>query len=420
MNNATLSQIRLESKHAIREVHFSQGKMKSCSLRCLIGILTVVAVSMLTGCAAPSTTESMEGIATSTVIPSRTLTEARIIPVRSAALSFPIVGIIDEVLVAEGMPVAEGEVIARLKGMDRARAVISQAEVMRLSAQKDLDDFTDKTEISTAEAELVLARAQIELNDARDARKSLDYQQVSGAALDSLRAVYYMALDDFKDAEDEYEPYKDRGEKDLDRAAYLTKLSNARLAKDRALYNLNKALEMPDPEKIAKADARLSLAEAALTDAQSTYDKVKDGPDASRLAILEAAVRNADAQLAAAQSSLKDLEMIAPFDATVISNDLKPGQAVSPDTTVMLGDISQWQIETTDLVELDIINIHPGDPVLVTFDAIPMLKITGTVDRIKQMGIASKGDTTYTVTINLDETDPRLLWNMKAFVAFEK
>ncbi len=341
------------------------------------------------------------------------------VPIRNAALSFPASGIVDEVLIPEGETVQAGDVIARLKGIDRAHAAVTQAEVLKLTSQKNLDDFTEKSSISTADAELALAKAQIELKNARDARKSLDYQQVSNAALDGMRATYYMALDDFKEAEDEYEPYKDRGEKDLERAAFLTKLSNARLAKDRALFNLNKALEMPDPEKVAKGDARLALAEAALADAQSTYDKVKNGPDASQLVILEAAVRNADAQLEAARSNMKDLELIAPFAGTVISNDLKPGQAVSSTVTVMIGDISAWQVETTDLVELDIVNIKQGDPVTVTFDAIPSLKMTGTVNRVKQMGLASKGDTTYTVTIDLDQTDPRILWNMKAFVSFE-
>jgi len=388
----------------------SSGLIFSCAL-------TLALISA--GCAAPAATQT-HVTPTVTAVPRRTLSEARIIPVRNAALSFASAGIVDEVLSPEGTVVKEGDVIARLKGTDRAKAAITAAEVLKLSSQKDLDDFTDKSDVSKASAELTLAKAQIELKNARDARNSLDYQQVSGPALDSLRATYYMALKDFKDAEDDYEPYKDRGEKDLERAEYLQKLSNARLAKDKALYNLNKALEMPDPEKIARADARLSLAEAGLADAQSTYDKVKAGPDETKKVILDAAVKNADAQLEAARAALDDLQLKAPFDGTVISNDLKPGQAVSPAVTVMVGDISSWQVETTDLVEQDIVKIQPGDPVTVSVDAIPSLKLPGVVNRIKQMGIASKGDTTYTVTIDLEQSDPRLLWNMKAFVAFEK
>lgn len=386
----------------------------------LLPLFPVLLISMLlTGCSPSASTQTPAALPV-TAVPERTLSEARIVPIRNAALSFPSAGIVDEVIAPEGASVKEGDVIARLKGTDRARAAITQAEVQILSAKKDLDDFIEKSDIARANAELILAKARIELKNARDARDSLDYQQVSGPALDSLRATYYMALKDFKDAEDEYEPYKDRGEKDLERAQYLQKLSNARLAKDKALYNLNKALEMPDPEKISRADARLSLAEAALIDAEATYDKVKSGPDESEKIILDAALKNAEAQLKAARAALEDLELRAPFDGTVISNDLKPGQAVSPIVTVMLGDISAWQVETTDLVEQDIINIQPGDPVTVAIDAIPSLKLPGVVNRIKQMGIASKGDTTYTVFIDLEESDPRLLWNMKAFVAFEK
>lgn len=377
----------------------------------------MVLVLAMTGCSVLNPVEATPQ-PTDTPIPPRTLTEARVIPVRNAALSFPIAGIVDEVLIVEGELVEAGAVIARLNGVDRARAVVTQAELLVLSSQKDLDDFKEKSSISTADAELALAKARIELKNAQDARKSLDYQQVSNAALDGLRATYFLALDDFKEAEDEFEPYIDRGEKDVERANYLTKLANARLAKDRALYNLNKALEMPEPEKVARADARLSLAEAALADAVSTFDKVQHGPDPTQLVILEAAMRNAETQLEAAQASLKDLELIAPFAGTIVSNDLKPGQAVNSSVSVMLGDLTEWQVETTDLVEMDIVNVKSGDPVTVTFDAIPSLMMTGEVTRIKQLGLATKGDTTYTVTIDLENNDPRLLWNMKAFVAF--
>lgn len=350
----------------------------------------------------------------------RTLSEARVVPVKNAALSFSIPGLVDEVLAAEGQMVEEGEIIARLKGVDRARAAIAQAEFLLLSSQKNLDDFVEKSAIASGEAELALARARIELQNARDARESLDFQQVSDDALNNLRATYYLALEDFKEAEEDFEPYIPRLDTDLEKAAFLGKLSNARLARDQALFNLNKALENPSADKIARADARLAIAEAMVEDTQRTYDRVKDGPDADQLVILEAAVRNAEAQLEAARTALADLEMVAPFAGTIVSNDLKVGQAVSAANRVMLGDISSWQVETTDITEIDIVRIMVGDPVKVSIDAIPGLTLAGQVNRLKSIGENIKGDTTYTVYIDLDTEDPRLLWNMKAFVAFEK
>lgn len=421
MNNPLFVSFRLESNHVKKVLSGAKVSMKLLRTVPIIIATTMITgfitsgCSILTGSATPTLLP-----ATVTPIPPRTLTEARVIPIQNAALSFSLSGIVDEVILAEGKTVPAGGVIARLKGIDRAHAAITQAEVLRLSSQKDMDNFTEKSKIASADAELALAKAQIELKSARDARKTLDYQQVSNTTLDGMRATYFIALDDFNNAEDDFEPYKDRGEKDLDRAAFLSKLSNARLAKDRALYNLNKAMEMPDPEKMAKGDARLSVAEAILADAQSTFDKVKAGPDPGQLAILAAALKNAESQVEAALAGLNDLELTAPFAGTVISNDLKPGQAVSPAVVVMLGDISAWQLETTDLVELDIVTIQSGNPVMITFDAIPDLKLAGTVNRVRQIGQSSKGDISYTVTIDLDETDPRLLWNMKAFVAFDK
>lgn len=382
----------------------------------------MIIAGMAGGCSAVQPTKYVVPIVEKTIEPiahSRILTEARVIPIQNAAISFPEPGIVNDVLVKEGEMVEEGEVIARLNGYERAQAAVTQAELLVLVTSKDLDEFVQKSTIATADAEQKLAKAQIEFKNATEARKSLDFQQVSNTALDGLRATYIIALNEFNEAEDDYEPYKDRGEKDVERAELLTRLSNARLAKDRALYNLNKALEMPEEEKIAKVDARLSLAIAILADAQSEYDKVKVGPEVEQLTILETAVRNAEAQLAAAKAGQADLELRAPFKGSVISNELKSGQAVNVDVVVMVADTSAWQIQTTDLVELDVISIQPGDNAKITFDAIPDLEMGGVVRRIKQLGESSKGDITYTITIDLEGTDPRLLWNMKAFVSFD-
>lgn len=388
----------------------------------VIIFITLLLMSMgIAGCGqsqnepAPISTQPTSAAVSTT---ERTLAEAKILPIKNIALGFSYPGIVDEILVTEGEQITQGEVIARLKGVNKARAAISQAEVALLSAQKNLDDFTEKAKIASAEAELALAKAKIELQSASDARESLDYQQVSNTTLDGLRATYFIALDDFKKADEDYQPYQNRSEKDLDRAAFLSKLSIARLNRDKALYNFNKAMETPDSEKIAKADARLAVARAMVNDTQITYDRLKDGPDPDQLVILEAAFRNAKAQLDSAKSGLADLELKAPFSGTVVSSDLKVGQAVGPSTSVMLGDISSWQVETTDLTEVDIVEIQVGDPVTITLDAIPDLVLKGHVDRIKNIGESNKGDTTYTAYIKLDQNDPRLLWNMKAFVSF--
>jgi HlyD family secretion protein len=323
------------------------------------------------------------------------------------------------VSVKEGEPVQEGQVIARLKGKTSAEAAITQAELQVLSSQQALDDLIEKARLGSTDADLKLAEARIELKSAQDDRQSLDYQQVTQNTLDLLRANYIIAQDAFKTAADDYENVKDRADNDLIKANALSKLSAARLARDNALYNLNKALERPEPNKVAEADARVAKAKAVMDDAQSTYDKLKNGPDPEKLALAQATLNSAQAQLEAARTALSDLELKAPFTGTLVSSDLEVGQAVGSQTVILMGDISHWKIETTDLTEQDVTGLHTGIPVTVTFDAIPDLKLAGKIDRIKPLGENKQGDITYTVYILLDQQDPRLLWNMKAFVTFE-
>jgi HlyD family secretion protein len=89
-----------------------------------------------------------------------------------------------------------------------------------------------------------------------------------------------------------------------------------------------------------------------------------------------------------------------------------------PTAQVVLANSTDWQVETTDLTELNINNIHQNDAVKVTFDALPGLELTGKVLRIQSLGQNKQGDITYKVTIQLDKQDERLRWNMTALVAF--
>jgi HlyD family secretion protein len=348
-----------------------------------------------------------------------TMAEGQVVPNQQANLAFARPGIIETVSVKEGELVQKGQVIARLKGQTSAEAAIAQAELQVLSAQQALDDLNEKASLGSTDAELKLAQARIELKNALDARESLDYQKVTQNNLDLMRANYIIAQDAFKTASDDYDQVKDRADNDLIKANALSKLSAARLARDNALYNLNKALERPEANKVAEADARVAKAQAAMDDAQATYAKVKNGPDPEKLALAQASLNSAQAQLDAARTALSDLELKAPFTGTLVSSDLEVGQAVGSQTQILLGDISNWKIETTDLTEQDIAGLQAGMPVSISFDAIPDLKLAGKVDRIKPLGENKQGDITYTVHILLDEQDPRLLWNMKSFITFE-
>ena len=52
-------------------------------------------------------------------------------------------------------------------------------------------------------------------------------------------------------------------------------------------------------------------------------------------------------------------------------------------------------------------------------DALPEVKLTGVVKSIKSKYEEKRGDITYTVTIGLTSTDPKMRWGMTAEVTFE-
>ncbi len=89
---------------------------------------------------------------------------------------------------------------------------------------------------------------------------------------------------------------------------------------------------------------------------------------------------------------------------------IAPGQAV-----LLLADLGNLRVETTDLNEIDVARIEVGDKVSVTFDALPDKVVSGTVTRIATKAGEGSG-VNYPVVIELDEIPDNLRWGMTAFV----
>jgi HlyD family secretion protein len=116
--------------------------------------------------------------------------------------------------------------------------------------------------------------------------------------------------------------------------------------------------------------------------------------------------------------ALANYELRAPFDGRLLSLDLTVGESVSPGVPVaFIGDTGQWQVETTDLAEIDITNVTLGDPVVLKLDAFPGEEFLGKVVEIDPVGREYLGDMTYKVTVLLDTPDERFKWNMTAIVS---
>lgn len=103
--------------------------------------------------------------------------------------------------------------------------------------------------------------------------------------------------------------------------------------------------------------------------------------------------------------------MVAALDAKVGE------QVVAGAPVVRLADLSAWEIETTDLTEVQVVKLVVGDSTTITVDALPGVEMAGTVVRIRSLGENRQGDVVYRVTVRPSQSDARLRWNMTAMVS---
>jgi multidrug resistance efflux pump len=165
----------------------------------------------------------------------------------------------------------------------------------------------------------------------------------------------------------------------------------------------------------------VATAQQALAAAQAQYEALERRPEADQVKAAELAVDAARLALKQAETNLDEAVIRAPLAGTVAELSLKPGQAATPGQPVMtLADTSVWVVETSNLTELNVVDLEEGHPASVKFDAIPGLEMAGHIDWISLRAQQRQGDVVYTARVILDDVDPRLRWGMTTFVQFEE
>ena len=59
-------------------------------------------------------------------------------------------------------------------------------------------------------------------------------------------------------------------------------------------------------------------------------------------------------------ASLASAEIRAPFAGTITELDLKVGELLRWQAAVTIADLSRWIVKTTDLTEIDVVDIETG------------------------------------------------------------
>ena len=135
--------------------------------------------------------------------------------------------------------------------------------------------------------------------------------------------------------------------------------------------------------------------------------------------IEDAKVQRAQASVEVAQANLAQGTLIAPHDGIVVSVNVIPGEFVQSDQAVVtLATLNALQVETTDLSERDITNVHPGDVANIFVEALNK-NISGKVVRISPIADTVGGDVIFKVTVAPDIQPTGLLWGMTAEVEIQ-
>jgi multidrug resistance efflux pump len=369
------------------------------------------------------------------VLDTTLVVEGRLVPSETVQIAFNSSGEVAEVLVEEGDVVESGQVLARLgnretleSSLANARLELAAAGQELLTAEQALQELSkDLPEAQNAALQAVTS-ARDELREAERRLNALSTpaQQFD---IDEAKANLALAKKALEDAQEDYEPYANKPEDNLVRAAYLSRLASAQRSYDAAVRLVNNLTgTYTNDFDQAQAVAEVEIAQARFDIAEQEYDLLQQGPDPDDVALLQGRIETArqrieaaNAGIRAAEAALNNLELKATIKGTIVEMELIPGQRITPGTPVArIADFSQWYVETDNLTELDVVDVEIGEAAVVSADALSEVEMNAVVERIGDLSEEKRGDITYTVRLRLDNVDPRLRWGMTVVVRFEK
>jgi multidrug efflux pump subunit AcrA (membrane-fusion protein) len=361
----------------------------------LITMLSIISI-LLAACApAPVATPAPSVSGTSNEV----IAEGRLEPIQGTNLTFQVRGVVEAVLVKPGDVVKQGDVLARLTNAGTAEAQL-------LIAQNDYavllrNESGDRATLWQAYMDAQIARASAEKK-----WEELNVDDIENRIEDD-KAVVEDRVEDLKEAQEEFDKYKDLDEDN-------SKRENAEDELERAQEELNQAYRDLEDEMRERDEIRAAY-DAALgveAEAKYQYEISMDGPNSEQLAF-------AKTNLDGAMDALSNYVLTAPFDGVVAEVNVEAGEQVGTDTRIVsVANFASWTVKTTDVTELEVVKLSVGQKVLLVPDALPDLELSGTVIEISDAYTQQGGDILYTVRIHVDDPDERLRWGMTVEAAF--
>ncbi len=375
----------------------------------------------------------------------------KIVPAQKVELGFSSAGRVQQVPGALGQQVSAGAALVVLDQsaaeatVAQARAALTQTQAalaelqagpqpaVIAAAQANLDaakarlaqltEAASPAQLAAAQAELVAAQtAQTQLSAGPTQTERIVAQATlsnTAVALQAAQVAYaeiawrtdvamlpeswqwQTATNNYVAAKAEYDALFAQPE------ASVVAMANVRVQQAQAA--LDQLLHPVTPGQLAEAEANVRAARAELA------LRTEDIP-AEKVVAAQAAVAAAGAGLRRAEADLAAMTLRAPFTGTITTLDVSPGQAVSPGQNLLtLADLSQLQVETTDLSERDVAQVELGQAATIFVGPVG-IEVQGNVFQVAPQATVIGGDVVYTVIVALTEQPENLRWGMSVEV----
>ncbi len=327
-------------------------------------------------------------------------------PERQTNLFFQAAGTVAEVRVESGDRVEAGQLLARLDATPLELAV-RQAEDALAVARLN----RDKLRAGPAEADIEVARANLRSANARAG-------DVAGGGSEQEVAIAQIKYDnlyaDFKKLNDDYNYIVQYGLDHPQFAAPQETLDALKLNMESAYYTAEIARLQLELAKQGAGKGQTSVAYAQIAQARAVLSQTLAGPPAVQVDQAELAVEQAQTALESAHLRLARARLIAPHAGVVAAVGVRAGEpSTGEGPAVVLLDDSQFHLDVA-VDEVDMARLALGQPVTISIEALPAVRLSGRVDAIAPTATNATGLVTYSVRLVLDPTREPLRAGMSA------
>lgn len=296
---------------------------------------------------------------------------------------------LQKLLVKEGEQIKAGQIIAILDSQSRLQADIVKAEEQVKIARANLAKVETGAKSGEISAQkLVIARLQAQLKGDIAAQK--DVITRLKAQLEGDKAAQQATIEsieaEVRNAEAEYRRYQHLHNNG---AISRSNFDSKRLAMDTAQKKKNEAkavlsrIEATGQKEISEAQTVLFRTQATgrnqIGEAKATLDKISEIRPVD-LQAAQAEIRDGIATVNQAKEKLKQAYVRSPQDGEVLEIYTRPGEVVSNNGIVEIGQTSQMYA-VAEVYQTDISKVSLGQKVKVTSNSLPN-ELYGGVDRI--------------------------------------